>query len=419
MFRVMNVEPDLQRDLDEIFERMSHSDMSARRVGPTQTCILMADAKAIYERLHPEATAGAIRARGSNRKQGRVVDDNVSPTFASEVEKGTGIGLRDVQRLLRWGARIDPEVLREVEGTKFDKKVCLADLASTTDPILQKAKLQRWLSPDVTMPMPAKPARVDGWWSGMPGIIDTGVRFCIPGVIDLHLGDSLIIIPTLADKFDAAIFDPPFGIGYKGARGDVAGDENVEVATRGIPLIAGKLKDESFLVSFTRADVEWSWVRRLTAKGLVWRGQKIWVKDTSTLVGGRGAVQRNQHENIIIASKGEPQAYQWHDVEGIARERGAVIKLDSSVYSHAVPRDSIHPTPKPVELCGRLVRSYSPPSGLVLDPFMGCGPFAVAAIRTGRRYIGIEMDPRYFAVAVQRVQEALAERGPCELSAAA
>ena len=67
-----------------------------------------------------------------------------------------------------------------------------------------------------------------------------------------------------------------------------------------------------------------------------------------------------------------------------------------------------HPTVKPVALMRWLVRLVAPPDGVVLDPFLGSGTTAVAAIAEERRWIGIERDPEYAAVAAARV--AAAER---------
>lgn len=66
-------------------------------------------------------------------------------------------------------------------------------------------------------------------------------------------------------------------------------------------------------------------------------------------------------------------------------------------------RGSLHPTQKPVGLLEYLIQTYSNPADTVLDPFMGSGTTAVAAIRTGRNYIGFELDKNYHAIAQERV----------------
>ena len=65
-----------------------------------------------------------------------------------------------------------------------------------------------------------------------------------------------------------------------------------------------------------------------------------------------------------------------------------------------------HPTEKPLPLMERLVEMLTPEGATVLDPFMGSGTTGVACVQTGRNFIGIEIDPTYFAIAERRIEEA-------------
>ena len=65
-----------------------------------------------------------------------------------------------------------------------------------------------------------------------------------------------------------------------------------------------------------------------------------------------------------------------------------------------------HPTQKPSELVRMLVDLYSSPNDTICDPFMGSGTTGVACVKTGRHFIGIELDQGYFDIAVQRIAEA-------------
>ena len=64
-----------------------------------------------------------------------------------------------------------------------------------------------------------------------------------------------------------------------------------------------------------------------------------------------------------------------------------------------------HPAPFPVELPQRLIELYTYEGDVVLDPFMGSGSTAVAAVRTGRHYVGFDTDPDYVDIAERRVAE--------------
>lgn len=97
--------------------------------------------------------------------------------------------------------------------------------------------------------------------------------------------------------------------------------------------------------------------------------------------------------------------------EGIAimHAFGAKLRWNSggkrARWSCGVERvDRNHPTPKPVALMLELVADFADPGELVLDPFCGSGTTGVACLRLGRRFIGIEKDPKYAAIARQRLQ---------------
>ena len=69
--------------------------------------------------------------------------------------------------------------------------------------------------------------------------------------------------------------------------------------------------------------------------------------------------------------------------------------------------EKVHPTQKPVELMEKIITNSSEIGGVVLDPFMGSGSTGVACANTGREFIGIELDERYFEIAKQRINDAV------------
>jgi len=70
-----------------------------------------------------------------------------------------------------------------------------------------------------------------------------------------------------------------------------------------------------------------------------------------------------------------------------------------------------HPAPFPVELPERFIQLYTYKGDVVLDPFMGSGSTAVAAVRSGRHFVGYDTDPEYVDRATTRVKEELARLG--------
>lgn len=71
-----------------------------------------------------------------------------------------------------------------------------------------------------------------------------------------------------------------------------------------------------------------------------------------------------------------------------------------------LPRQNFHPTVKPIKLMSYLINLVTPPGGIVLEPFMGSGTTGVAAKLLGFKFIGIERDPDYFAIAQKRIENA-------------
>jgi site-specific DNA-methyltransferase (adenine-specific) len=85
------------------------------------------------------------------------------------------------------------------------------------------------------------------------------------------------------------------------------------------------------------------------------------------------------------------------------------LRWPTDVLEFGRDKGGLHPTQKPLDLCQWLVRAYSEPGGVVLDICAGSGTTAVAAMRTGRRFVAFESDPGIFALAQARLS-AEAER---------
>lgn len=73
-------------------------------------------------------------------------------------------------------------------------------------------------------------------------------------------------------------------------------------------------------------------------------------------------------------------------------------------------RNKPHPTAKPVDLVRMYIENSSQPGDIVLDPFAGAGSTAVAAIKTGRRFVGFEIDPEHYEVAIRRMSVLTADK---------
>lgn len=155
---------------------------------------------------------------------------------------------------------------------------------------------------------------------------------------------------------------------------------------------------------------------------LLLRGEVIWLKARGA--GGNCAwgsfaspanpVLRDLTERIVIASKGRFDRAEEARARAAARPQSAnsispdeFMEATTDVWE-ILPESARrvgHPAPFPVELPERLIGLYTYPGDLVLDPFMGVGSTAMAAVRTGRHYVGFDTDASYVAAARQRVAE--------------
>lgn len=157
--------------------------------------------------------------------------------------------------------------------------------------------------------------------------------------------------------------------------------------------------------------------------GLLLRGEVVWVKGKgatgSTAWGSyqsaANPVLRDLSERIVIASKGRfdrarsrpKRAKQGLPQENtISKQEFMEATLDVWHIAPASAKRIGHPAPFPVELPGRCIRLFTYVDDLVLDPFMGSGTTAVAAVANRRHFLGFETDPSYAALAEQRIAAA-------------
>lgn len=89
--------------------------------------------------------------------------------------------------------------------------------------------------------------------------------------------------------------------------------------------------------------------------------------------------------------------------ESLTINNGTRYPRDIQKFNH--DKDKFHPTQKPVELLEYLIKTYTNEGDLVLDNCMGSGSTGVAALNTNRRFIGIELDEKYFNIAKERIEE--------------
>lgn len=204
--------------------------------------------------------------------------------------------------------------------------------------------------------------------------------------------DSLTVLRQMPEKsIDAVITDPPYGINYVSQTG-------ARIKNDKSPFIwflydaFRVLKPGGSIACFTRWDVEQAFIDAMKLAGFRVKSEVIWDKVFHGM-GDTKAAFAPSHENIVFAIK-EKFAFPGRRPKDLITFQ----RINSS--------QMVHPTEKPVGLLADLIAAITKPGDLILDPFAGSGSTLVAAIQTGRRYIGIELDDKHFQTAKRRIEEA-------------
>jgi site-specific DNA-methyltransferase (adenine-specific) len=150
--------------------------------------------------------------------------------------------------------------------------------------------------------------------------------------------------------------------------------------------------------------------------GYLMRGEVIWNKaasaSPSTAWGSWKSASnptlRDVHEYILVFSKSAFKRQNLHQRKSTI-SRDEFLEFTKSVWNFTAESASKvgHPAPFPQELPYRLAQLYSFEGEVILDPFMGSGQTALAALKTSRHFIGYEISPEYVSLAGSRILEAL------------
>ena len=192
--------------------------------------------------------------------------------------------------------------------------------------------------------------------------------------VELHLGDCLEVLPTLG-RFDAVVTDPPYGIGA--AKGKAHSSIRDNSAWQAADWDNGR-PDEELIRALGRYP-----------EAAIWGG--------------------NYFADLLPASSGwlvwrKPEAetgFSLADVELCWTSKSFAARTKT-----AARRDgNEHPTQKTIDVMLWTIGFLD--ARTILDPFMGSGTTGVAAVKLGRRFTGIEIDPGYFDIACRRIEAAL------------
>lgn len=238
------------------------------------------------------------------------------------------------------------------------------------------------------------------------------------GMVELINGDSLRELAELREKGEVVQLiatDPPYSSGgfTRGDRMVATGEKYRSTgAEKEHPDFMGDNRDQRGFLQWSTlwmldcfdicepggvlaAFTDWRQLAVTTdavqAAGFIFRGIVPWDK-------GNARPQPNRFtsrcEYVVWGTNGARDS----NLEGATYHDGILV----GAAPPSVAR--VHTTQKPVEVMAKICE-LAKPGELVLDPFMGSGTTGVAAVRTGRRFIGIEKSPKYFDIAVDRLKE--------------
>lgn len=230
--------------------------------------------------------------------------------------------------------------------------------------------------------------------------------------VTLYLGDCLEVLPTLG-KFDAVVTDPPYSVSLSGSSGSFTRLNRKGTRSMSFfegdtdwPAMTAKVVERLRACTATGALTIYCWcghrqfgplVDMLEAEGYSTRFL-VWRKDCPAPAPPRSGWQSAAELCIYAYKPGR------RFLDG---QFSNVIEADS--YRFGKPGKVEHPTQKPMETIAPLIRISTAPGDSVLDVFMGSGTTGVAAVKQGRKFTGVEIDPAYFDLACSRIDAALLE----------
>ena len=209
------------------------------------------------------------------------------------------------------------------------------------------------------------------------------------GDCTLYHGDCITVMKDI-EQVDAVITDPPYGINLDtdnsrfsgGTKGNIAKRGNGIGSANGERMVGDdKPFDPSFLINIGKQQIIWGWNH--FANKLPNGTCLIWLKRYDKAFG------------TFLS-----------DAETAWCSKGHGVYCMRDLSNNAIANNRKHPTQKPVSLMKWCIERITDIEDIVLDPFMGSGTTGVACVQTGRRFIGIEIEQKYFDIAVKRIKDA-------------
>ena len=216
------------------------------------------------------------------------------------------------------------------------------------------------------------------------------IRDCV-----LYRGDCLEVLPTLG-KVDAVVTDPPYGIGFKYESHIDSEDGYENLMRQVVPLAQEKTKEGGGLFWWQGMPRACDWHKWFPSGYRILASCKNFVQMRPT----------------AIQYSFDPVVFWWNGDAKLEPQNG---RRDWHVANTArwvcgKETKGIHPCQRPIDAVEYVVHCASQQDHTILDPFMGSGTTGVACVKLGRKFIGIEIEPKYFDIACKRIERAYADQ---------
>jgi len=311
----------------------------------------------------------------------------------------------------------------KLNESDWDMKLVIAELKELSLPMLDLTGFSRDLVLEDDDKDDVVPSMPNTYRSKLGDIYNLGRHRLICG--NPHILDTYekLLEKSLADM---VFTDPPYNVNYSG-RGEKTSNtienDNMEKLDFDVFLLdffksaVGAVKNGAGWYIFHSSSTQDQFRMALEEAGLEVRSQLIWNKPTASMGWGD---YRWKHEPFFYAGKKDTKIVFYGDrtnstiidihktekelIEWVKREKRAETAGLTTIWT--MKRDKVneyvHPTQKPVELITYAIVNSSKSGDIVLDPFLGSGSTIIASEKTDRTCYGIELDPRFVDVIVQR-----------------
>ena len=219
------------------------------------------------------------------------------------------------------------------------------------------------------------------------GIISTlAYQPAINKIYNMDCIEGMKKIPN--NSIDLIITDPPYGLN----KNDVRNDTDLSLFYNVMPECDRVLKKHSFFVTFFST----KFLPQLFKDNPFNYFWQIVLYCPEGRV--RSPIGYTKYMSCFIFKKGNPKIIRWNK-DIFIDTPGKMVEPDEGYIDH--------PTPKPKHFIKEILKMFSNENDLILDPFIGSGSTAVACLQLNRRFIGFEIEEKYYKLALGRIQKAL------------